>query len=199
MTVIFHSELLLYNSTPTCLCFCCISGRRSRWPPAAAVFTLVSGGRSSSCRGEPPCSRLICVVPSWAVAPHLPPIRTRMLALLYAPPVVDVSERSSPTFPTLLYGDCESDYCRGRALSTSLSRSPPAIVFSASARTCHTVIPRQAAGISQVVSSAQVKLSVLAQSCLCPGWSAVVANLLESRAALPPQVRRCLCCVMNAL
>lgn len=47
----------------------------------------------------------------------------------------------------------------------------------------------QAAGINQVISSAQVKLSVLAQSCLCPGWSAVVANLLESRAALPPQVR----------
>eukprot|EP00752_Nemacystus_decipiens_P013364 g11833.t1 len=46
----------------------------------------------------------------------------------------------------------------------------------------------QAAGIKQVVSSAQVKLSVLAQSCLCPGWSAVVANLLESRAALPAQV-----------
>lgn len=46
------------------------------------------------------------------------------------------------------------------------------------------------AGISQVISSAQLKLSVLAQSCLCPGWSAVVANLLESRAAIPPQARR---------
>eukprot|EP00903_Cladosiphon_okamuranus_P012012 g11279.t1 len=46
----------------------------------------------------------------------------------------------------------------------------------------------QAAGIKQVVSSAQVKLSVLAQSCICPGWSAIVANLLESRAALPAQV-----------
>ncbi|CAN0259107.1 unnamed protein product, partial [Laminaria digitata] len=44
------------------------------------------------------------------------------------------------------------------------------------------------ASCRQVISSAQVKLSVLAQSCLCPGWSAVVANLLESRAALPPQV-----------
>ena len=30
--------------------------------------------------------------------------------------------------------------------------------------------------------------SILGQSCLCPGWSAVVANLLESRAAIPPQV-----------
>lgn len=46
----------------------------------------------------------------------------------------------------------------------------------------------QAAGIKQVISSAQLKLSVLAQSCLCPGWSAVVANLLESRAAIPPAV-----------
>ncbi|CAB1119674.1 unnamed protein product [Ectocarpus sp. CCAP 1310/34] len=46
----------------------------------------------------------------------------------------------------------------------------------------------QAAGIKHVVSSAQVKLSVLAQSCLCPGWAAVVANLLESRAALPAEV-----------
>ncbi|CAM9798334.1 unnamed protein product [Ectocarpus sp. 12 AP-2014] len=47
---------------------------------------------------------------------------------------------------------------------------------------------QQAAGIKHVVSSAQVKLSVLAQSCLCPGWAAVVANLLESRAALPAEV-----------
>lgn len=34
-----------------------------------------------------------------------------------------------------------------------------------------------------------MKLSVLAQSCLCPGWAAVVANLLESRAALPAEVK----------
>lgn len=52
----------------------------------------------------------------------------------------------------------------------------------------HSSLQPQAAGINQVVSSAQVKLSVLAQSCLCPGWSAIVANLLESRAALPAQV-----------
>lgn len=47
----------------------------------------------------------------------------------------------------------------------------------------------KAAGIRQVVSSDQLKLSVLAQSCLCPGWSAVVANFLESRSPLPPRVR----------
>ncbi|CAM9108420.1 unnamed protein product [Discosporangium mesarthrocarpum] len=46
----------------------------------------------------------------------------------------------------------------------------------------------RAAGIRHVVSSDQMKLSVLAQSCMCPGWSAVVANLLQSRATLPPQV-----------
>lgn len=77
-----------------------------------------------------------------------------------------------------------------------LSRAPSRAAFN-SPRPAPTLVVRfdlvrflrgQAAGINQVVSSAQVKLSVLAQSCLCPGWAAIVANLLESRAALPPQV-----------
>jgi voltage-gated potassium channel Kch len=44
------------------------------------------------------------------------------------------------------------------------------------------------AGMRSVVSSVQLKLSILAQSCRCPGWAAMVSNLIRSHAKLPPEV-----------
>ncbi|CAM9134576.1 unnamed protein product [Chrysoparadoxa australica] len=46
----------------------------------------------------------------------------------------------------------------------------------------------RAAGIRHVFSKEELKMGMLAQSYICPGWSSLVANLVRSHTALPPQV-----------